>query len=141
VGGPPLAPALTLEVREIVPARFLDDDTPVIEFDPRLEISPFALFRRLREGDPPLLVDVRSEPGEMSLSGAVSWGGAGWVPPDERDVVLFDDDGAAAADAAGRLQAAGHLRVRALFGGLALYDFALDPAVVGGEVFLVRPGR
>jgi len=125
-----------------VPAYVLDGGTPVIRFDPQIEVSPFALFRRLREGDPPVLVDVRpaSEAGELSLAGAVAAGGPGWTPPPDRDVVLFDDDGAAAAAAATRLQAAGYSRVRALFGGLALYDFALDPAVVGDEVFLVRRG-
>jgi hypothetical protein len=96
-----------------VPAHFHDGETPVIRFDPQLEISPFALFRRLQEGDPPLLVDVRPAAGELSLAGANPWCG---------------------------LQAAGHRRVRALFGGLELYDFALDPAVVGAEVFLVRRG-
>jgi 3-mercaptopyruvate sulfurtransferase SseA len=53
-------------------------------------------------------------------------------------VVLFDEDGAAALESARRLQAAGHPRVRALFGGLALWDFSLDPQVVGEETYLVR---
>ena len=123
-----------------MPAHFRDGEAPVIRFDPQLEISPFALFRRLQEGDPPLLLDVRPAAGELSLAGAIPWGGPGWAPPAGRDVVLFDDDGGAAAAAAAGLQAAGHRRVRALFGGLELYDFALDPAVVGAEVFLVRRG-
>jgi hypothetical protein len=109
----------------------------VIGFDPRLEISPFALFRRMTEGDSPLLVDARPVPGTASLAGAILSPGTGWSPPDA-DVVLFDDDGNLAREAARRLQAEGHARVRALFGGLALYDFALDPAVVGEERFLVR---
>jgi hypothetical protein len=109
----------------------------LIPFDPRLEISPFALFRRMTEGHPPLLIDARTVPGSPSFAGASPWPGAGWSPPDA-DVVLFDDDGALAREAARRLQEEGYARVRALFGGLALYDFALDPAVVGEERFLVR---
>jgi len=33
-----------------MPTRYLDDETPVVQFDPLLEISPFVLFRRLKEG-------------------------------------------------------------------------------------------
>ena len=39
---------------------------------------------------------------------------------------------------AGRLQSRGYGRVKALFGGLDLYEFSLDPEVVGSETFLVR---
>jgi hypothetical protein len=53
-------------------------------------------------------------------------------------VVLFDDDGAVAIDGARHMQAAGYPRVKALFGGLDLYEFSLDPEVVGQETFLVR---
>jgi len=112
----------------------------LIPFDPRLDISPFALFRRMTEGNPPRLVDARPVPGASSLASAVPWPGADWSPPDA-DVVLFDDhgaNGALAREAARRLQGEGYARVRALFGGLELYDFALDPAVVGTERFLVR---
>lgn len=121
-----------------MPTRFLDDATPVVQFDPRLEVSPFALFRRLREGQPPLLIDVRARPGSLSLRGALPYSGPQWSPPADRDVVLIDDDGATALDGARRLQEAGYPRVRALFGGLELYEFALDPQVVGEETFLVR---
>jgi hypothetical protein len=89
----------------------------LIPFDPRLDISPFALFRRMTEGNPPRLVDARPVPGASSLAGAVPW---------------------PAREAARRLQGEGYARVRVLFGGLELYDFALDPAVVGTERFLVR---
>ena len=109
----------------------------MIRFDPQLEISPFALFRRMTEGDAPRLVDARTAPGASSFAGATPWPGTGWSPPDT-DVVLFDDDGALAREAARRLQGEGYARVRSLFGGLALYDFALDPTVVGEERFLVR---
>lgn len=121
-----------------MPTRFLDDATPVVQFDPQLEVSPFSLFRRLREGDTPLLVDVRPTPGRLSLAGAVPYPGPEWSPPEDRDVVLFDDDGAAAVEGARHMQAAGWPRVKALFGGLDLYEFSLDPQVVGEETYLVR---
>lgn len=119
-----------------MPARFLDDSTPVIQFDPALEISPYHVFRRLTEGDPPLLIDVRGEPGYRSLEGAIPYPGPEWTPPRNRDLVLFDDDGATAVEAARHMQAAGWGNVKALFGGLDLWEFALDPAVVGVETFL-----
>lgn len=109
-------------------------------FDPALAVSPFAVFRRLREGLPPLLVDVRPRPGPLTLRGAIPDPGPGWLPPADQDVVLFDEDGAAALERARRLQAAGCPRVRALYGGLALWDFALDPRVVGEETYLVGGG-
>ncbi len=121
-----------------MPTRFLEDDTPVVQFDVQLEVSPYAVFRRLREGDPPLLVDVRPEPGALNLRGAVPYPGPDWAPPADRDVVLFDDDGALAVEGARHMQAAGWPRVKALFGGLQLYEFALDPEVVGAETYLLR---
>jgi len=124
-----------------VPTRFLDDSTPVVQFDQQLEISPYAVFRRLRDGDPPLLVDIRPEPGTLTLQEAIAYSGPDWSPPADRDVVLFDDDGAVAVEGARAMQAAGWPRVRALFGGLQLYEFALDPEVVGAETYLVRHGR
>jgi hypothetical protein len=53
-------------------------------------------------------------------------------------VVLLDDDGATAIEGARHMQAAGWPNVKALFGGLELYEFSLDPEVVGAETFLVR---
>jgi hypothetical protein len=110
--------------------------TTTLRFDPWTEVSPFVLFRALKEGRPPLLVDVRPEPGPLTLAGALRWPGPEWVPPAGEDVVLFDDDGALALATVRRLQDAGFRRVRALFWGLVLYEFALDPAVVGAETFL-----
>jgi hypothetical protein len=106
-------------------------------FDQRLELSPFALFRRLKEGGQPLLIDVRPSPGRLSLVGAVPDPGPEWSPPRDRDVMLFDDDGTLARERAADLQTAGWTNVRALFGGLDLYEFALDPEVVGAERFLL----
>jgi len=124
-----------------VPTEFDDADVPTVRFDLRLEISAFLVFRRLREGKPTLLVDVRpdGETAGLSLAGAVAWDPEMEIPPD-RPVVLFDDDGALALAVAEELQAKGHAHVKALFGGLELWEFSLDPEVVGQETFLVRRG-
>ncbi len=121
-----------------MPTRYLDDETPVVQFDPQLEVSPFILFRRLKENQAPILIDVRPEPGRLTLQGAIPYPGPDWSPPADQDVVLFDDDGAVAIDGARHMQAAGYPRVKALFGGLDLYEFSLDPDVVGQETFLIR---
>lgn len=128
-----------------------EDAAPVLTFDTRVEVSPFELFRALREGRPPLLLDLRGESGpegaadvgdtgRLALRGAVPFPGPDWRPPADRDVVLIDDDGRRAAAEARRLQAAGFPRVRALFGGLALYEFSLDPEVVGEDTGLEKTG-
>ena len=121
-----------------MPTRFLDDSTPVVQFDAQLEVSPFVLFRRMKEGKAPVLIDVRPQPGGLTLAGAIPYPGPEWSPPAEEDVVLFDDDGSVAIDGARHMQAGGWPRVKALFGGLELYEFSLDPEVVGEETFLVR---
>ncbi len=108
-----------------------------IRFDPELEISPIALFRGLKAGRPLILIDVRPVPGRLSFAGALSpEPGPEWTPPEGSEVVLFDLDGTIAPGIARRLQTVGFTRVRSLFGGLELYDFSLDPAVVGDERFL-----
>jgi rhodanese-related sulfurtransferase len=119
-------------------------DTPVVQFDPLLEISPFALFRRLQAGSAPRLVDIRpasaaASPAMLSLAGAEHGPDEDWRPaaPDE-EVVLFDDHGNRAVELARQLQEAGFSRVKALFGGLDLYEFSLDPEIVGQETFLVK---
>lgn len=112
---------------------------PAVELDPEVEITPFALFRRLREGESPLLVDVRPRASGLTFRGAVSGSGPGWRPPGGRPAVLFDDDGESARELARRLRADGH-EVASLFGGLRLYDFALDPEVVGEERYLSAAG-
>lgn len=121
-----------------MPTRYLDDQTPVVQFDPLLEVSPFVLFRRIKEGEAPLLVDVRPEPGHLTLQGAIPYPGPDWSPPQDRDVVLFDEDGSIAIEGARHMQAAGWSSVKALFGGLELYEFSLDPEVIGQETYLVR---
>lgn len=124
---------------------------PIVQFDPLLEVSPFAVFRRLQAAEEaggggadaaksaaPLLIDVRAAPGARTLAGARPWEGAEWEPPEDRDVVLFDDDDTRALELARDYQARGHERVKALFGGLELWEFALDPEVVGAQTYLVR---
>ena len=54
-----------------MPVYYRDDKKPVVELDPRLELSPFTLFRRLREGTPPLLVDIRRHPRGSTLAGSI----------------------------------------------------------------------
>lgn len=121
-----------------MPTLFRDGDTPVVHFDPRLEVSPFTLFRRLREGRAPSLIDVRGQPTGASLRGASRWPGPDWRPETDSEVLLFDDDGIEAVKLAQSLQQEGCEGVRALFGGLELYRFALDTEVVGHETFLVQ---
>lgn len=120
------------------------DDAPVVQFDPSLEISPFTLFRRLKAGTAPRLVDVRGlsphpSDSDLSLAGAERPQDADWAPRgNDEEVILLDDHGNAAAEQARRLQAQGYSGVKALFGGLDLYEFSLDPEVVGSETFLRR---
>jgi hypothetical protein len=79
---------------------------------------------------------VRSHPTGRTLEGAVAYPGASWEPPGNQDTVLFDLDGTEAEPIVRALQTAGHERLRMLFGGLELYEFALDPEVVGEKTFL-----
>jgi len=115
-------------------------DAPVVQFDPTVEVSPFALFRRIKAGSSPRLVDVRSgQKSGLSLLGAESTMDDDWTPAEtDEEVVLFDDNGTRAVDVARRLQRGGYPRVRALFGGLDLYEFSLDPEIVESDTFLVR---
>lgn len=119
-----------------MPLYYRSDNKPVVEFDPRLEISPFTLFRRLKEDQDLVLVDVRAEPSGLTLRGAMQLPNRDWQPPLDRDVLLFDDDGSEAVVLTQQLQTRGHTSVRALFGGLQLYEFSLDPQVVGEETYL-----
>lgn len=120
-----------------MPTSFRSDNKPIVSFDPRLEVSPFTLFRRLREGKAPLLIDVRESPESKTLRGAVPMSEPDWRPPVDQQVVLIDDDGSKSVLLAGELQAEGFPNVRALFGGLALYEFSLDPEVVEADTFLI----
>ncbi len=119
-----------------MPTFLRPDEKPVVQFDPTLEISPFALFRLLRDGQAPVLIDARAQPAGVGLAGALPRPDADWQPPEGERVVVFDDDGSEAEPLVRRLTAEGFHQVRMLFGGLELYAFALDPQVVGEETYL-----
>lgn len=119
-----------------MPVDHLPDGTPVVRFAQGLEISPYELFRGLADGRPFRLLDVREEPGAVSFAGALPFADAREALVGDAETVLFDDDGTRAFALARELQGRGQARGRALFGGLRLYDFALDPEVVGAERFL-----
>jgi hypothetical protein len=120
-----------------MPTHLRDDDTPVVYFNAELEVSPFALFRRFQEDRIPDLYDVRPDRGRRTLRDSKPYPGKDWTPdaPDA-EVILFDDDGSLAVPMAARLREIGYTGVRALFGGLDLYVFSLDPQVVGEETYL-----
>ncbi len=124
-----------------MPIHSRSDETPVVVFDPTLEISPFTLYKRLRDGVATRLIDVRPDPGSLELAGSVPLSQALEDSEDGEPVVLFDDDGTIALDHARRMQAEGRPFVKALFGGLELYEFSLDPEVVGSDTFLIRRDR
>lgn len=114
------------------------DETPIVQFDPRIEVSPFLLFRRLKENRGPRLIDVRQSPTGRTLRGAERLPGADWRPTGDEEILLFDEDGSEALAWVERLQGEGFERVKMLFGGLDLYEFSLSPDVVGDDTFLER---
>lgn len=119
-----------------MPTYLRPDDKPVVHFDPMIEISPFSLFRLLRDDRGPVLMDVRRAPAGPTFCDALVYPGDDWEPEAETRFVLFDRDGTEAEPIVRRLRAAGFENVKMLFGGLELYEFALDPQVVGEETFL-----
>lgn len=121
-----------------MPTERAADGTPIVRFDVGLEVSPFDLLQRIDSSAPPVLVDVREGDLELTLEGAMRWPGAAWAPPTDTDTVLFDDDGSRAVAIAAELRQKGHERVRALFGGIELYAFCLDPEIVGVDTHLRR---
>lgn len=106
------------------------DFDPPPPFEDGLHVSPYDLFRRLSDGEHPAMVDLRAT--GTTLVGAVRGATATSLAP---GTVLIDEDGQGAAEAARRARAEG-LNVRALYGGIRLWDFALDPLVVGTDRFL-----
>jgi len=106
-------------------------------FDPALDCDPYTLFRRLQEGTPPLLLALSAT--NPRLTAAQPWNPDQPLPT-ATEIVLVDQDGTIARSLALRLRQAGHHHVHALFGGIALYDYCLDPRVVGDERFLQAQG-
>lgn len=123
-----------------MPTYAREDGKPIVQFNADLELSPFALYRRLKSGRPPILLDGRKTGGSRrTLEGALPYPGGDWIPEDrDRDIVVFDDDGTDALEIVVSLRKRGCARTRLLFGGLDLYEFSLDPDVVGCETFLLR---
>lgn len=123
-----------------MPTYTRDDGKPIVQFDAGIELSPFALLRQLQGDHPPLLVDGRRAPSSRrTLAGALPYPGSGWSPDDRHQaVVVFDERGTEALEMVLGLRKRGYTRVRLLFGGLDLYEFSLDPELVGRETFLVR---
>ena len=119
-----------------MPTYLRPDEKPVVQFDPLIEISPFTLFRLLKEDRAPLLIDARQSPTGVTLEGALPFPGESWEPDKAARVVLFDEDGKEAEPIVRRLQGKGYGNVKMLFGGLELYAFSLDPEVVGETKFL-----
>ena len=100
------------------------------------EIEPVELARRLREGPPVELIDVR-EPGEWEVAHIE---GARLVPLGQlqgslptfdraREIVVMCRSGQRSAAAVRRLQAAGFRRVRNLAGGILRWSEEVDPSV------------
>jgi hypothetical protein len=117
--------------------------------DPETQITPYALFRALAEGRPPLLVDLRGAgafarrhlAGSQRLRTLATEAEAvehlrRELAPAAAVIVLVDRDGERATQLARRL---GPPFV-ALYGGLELWRLALVPAVVG-ETYLRGDGE
>jgi hypothetical protein len=120
-----------------MPTKYDEDAAPNVQFDARLVISPFLVFRRLREGKPVTLIDVRKETKGHTLEGSEPLT-ADFEPPPDHTTVLFDDDGTLAIDIVDAFHERGHPQVKALFGGLELWKFSLDPHVVGEHTYLIE---
>ena len=119
-----------------MPTYFNKDEIPTVQFDPQLEISPFKLFRDLRDGRVPMIIDVRKGTPDKTIRGAQPEPSADWNPEANQNVVLIDDDGSLSVPRAQEYHNRGFGRVRALFGGIDLYEFSLDPEVLGEDTFL-----
>lgn len=99
-------------------------------FEEGLHVSPYELFRRLANGERPPMVDL-SATGRSLIGARRGEPGSAFAP----GTILIDRDGLSATETARRARAEG-TDVRALYGGTELWDFALDPLVVGEQRFL-----
>ena len=104
--------------------------------DHRMQYSPFV-HPVTASGVRCVVVDVRLEPKGYTLEGSQLLS-ADFEPPADYMTVMFDDDGTLAIDVADHFQERGHHHVKALFGGLELWKFSLDPNVVGEHTYLIE---
>ena len=101
------------------------------------EVDPADLAAAMATGDPPLLVDVRTEPERAvaAISPSLHIGLDQFVErapaeiPMDRDVVLYCHVGARSAQAAVWMKANGWPRVRSLAGGIDAWSEQVDPEV------------
>ena len=101
------------------------------------EVDAPALAAAMATDDPPLLVDVRTEPERAvaAIQPSLHIGldrfverAPGEIPRD-RDVVVYCHVGARSAQAAVWLKASGWARVRSLAGGIDAWSALVDPQV------------
>ena len=101
------------------------------------EVDPASLAAAMAGDDPPLLVDVRTEPERAvaAIQPSLHIGLDRFVErapeeiPRDRDVVVYCHVGARSAQAAVWLKASGWSRVRSLAGGIDAWSEQVDPAV------------
>ena len=101
------------------------------------EVDPPALVEAMASGDPPLLVDVRTDPERAvaAIQPSLHIGLDRFVErapaeiPRDRDVVVYCHVGARSAQAAVWLKASGWSRVRSLAGGIDAWSEQVDPEV------------
>jgi rhodanese-related sulfurtransferase len=101
------------------------------------EVDAPALAAAMATDDPPLLVDVRTEPERAvaAIQPSLHIGLDRFVErapeeiPRDRDVVVYCHVGARSAQAAVWLKASGWSRVRSLAGGIDAWSEQVDPQV------------
>jgi len=102
----------------------------------QIEIAPDELSRRLKAGDAPLLVDVRTA-GEHAICALPSSkllpldqlpGSLDELPKDE-EIVLYCHHGMRSMNAAIWLQQQGWSKVKSLAGGIDRWSLSIDPKV------------
>jgi rhodanese-related sulfurtransferase len=101
------------------------------------EVDPSALAAAMASDDPPLLVDVRTDPERAVavIQPSLHIGLDRFVErapeeiPQDRDVVVYCHVGARSAQAAVWLKASGWTQVRSLAGGIDAWSQQVDPAI------------
>ena len=101
------------------------------------EVDPRALAEAMASDDPPLLVDVRTDPERAVavLQPSLHIGLDRFVErapeeiPQDRDVVVYCHVGARSAQAAVWLKASGWAQVRSLAGGIDAWSRQVDPGI------------